>query len=48
MLSQGITCEVYEWTNLGFFLQVQPLRKKVKGLCVYGGGGGACGGFVVV
>jgi hypothetical protein len=35
-------------TYSGFFLQLQPLHEKVKGVCVYGGGGGACGGFVVV
>jgi hypothetical protein len=34
--------------DLGFFLQLQPLHEKVKGVCVYGGGGGACGDFVVV
>jgi hypothetical protein len=34
--------------DLGFFLELQPLHEKVKGVCVYGGGGGACGDFVVV
>jgi hypothetical protein len=48
MFSWGIACETYEWIDLGFFLQLQPLHRKVKGLCVYGGGGGACGGFVAI
>jgi hypothetical protein len=44
-----IVCEAGEWTNLGFFLQLQPLHKKVKGMYVYGGGGGgACCGFVAI
>jgi len=28
------TCEACEWTNLGFFLQLQPLHEKVKGAMV--------------
>ncbi len=49
MFSKGIACEACEWTDLGFFLQLQLLHKKVKVVCVYGGGGGgACGGFVAI
>ncbi len=49
MFSWGTTaCEACEWTDLGVFLQLQPLHEKVKGVCVYGGGGGARGGFVAV
>jgi hypothetical protein len=38
--SWGTTCETCEWTNLAFFLHLQLLHEKVKGVCVYGGGGG--------
>jgi hypothetical protein len=51
VFSWGTACEACEWTDLGFFLQLQRLHEKLKGVCVYGGGdggGGACGGFVAV